>query len=136
MRYIWRCFVFFFVCFISIKDNCTDGYDTGPSNKLFIAVLPQMTHAVCRAAAELYAWFGGSALTCGISADLAQNHEEMHDISVLNHRSAAGTKEGLSFRFTPQGRGVTLNTTSVQSGSGQSEVHPGISLADHHHPYG
>lgn len=107
MRYIWRCFVFFFCLFFSIKDNCTDGYDTGPSNKLFIAVLPQMTHAVCRAAAELYAWFGGSALTCGISSDLAQNHEEMHDISVLN-----------------------------QLNSGQSEVHPGISLADHHHPYG
>lgn len=26
---------------------------------------------------------------------------------VLNHRSAAGTKEGLSFRFSPQGRGVS-----------------------------
>lgn len=66
-----------------------------------------MTHAVCHAVAELYAWFVGSALTCGISSDWAQNHEQMHDISVLNHRSAAGTKEGLGFRFTPQGRSIS-----------------------------
>lgn len=66
-----------------------------------------MTHTVCRAVAELYAWFVGSALTCGISWLGSKPWGNAWYLFVLNHCSAAGTKEGLSFRFSLQGRGAS-----------------------------
>lgn len=105
-----------------MKDsNYTEVYNIDPSNKQFVSVLPQKTHVVCRAATEPYTSFVRSALACGISSDWAQNHEEMHDIAVLSHHSgAAGTKEGLSFMFTPPGRGVSQFTQPLQGDTGQT----------------
>lgn len=111
-------------CFLMKDNNDTDVYNTEPSNKLFVSVLPQKMNPVCHTATELYGSFVGSALACGISSDWAGNHEETHDISVLNHHSAAatGTKEGLSFRFTPPAR-VSQFTRPLHSRTGQPGLH-------------
>lgn len=65
-------------------NNYTHVYNTEPSNKQFVSVLPHQTHAVCHTATELYTSFVRLALACGISSDWAQYHEEMPDISLCS----------------------------------------------------